>query len=84
MAHEAKLRAQSGRLEHHPQLKACIDQHLEHTLGQQKTLAECIERLDGQESRGKDDVVWRKGCSNSSLPSGPLRVQTGREDVSLA
>jgi ferritin-like metal-binding protein YciE len=51
---EQMLRAQSGRLEHYPQLKARIDQHLEETLGQQKIVAECIERLGGSTSMIKD------------------------------
>jgi len=51
---EQMLRAQSGRLEHYPELKARIDQHLEETLGQQKIVAECIERLGGSTSIVKD------------------------------
>ena len=51
---EQMLRAQSGRLEHYPELKARIDQHLEETLGQQKLVAECIERLGGSTSVMKD------------------------------
>ncbi len=51
---EQMLKAQSGRLKHYPQLKARIDQHLEGTLGQQKIVAECIERLGGSTSTVKD------------------------------
>ncbi|QSN63955.1 MULTISPECIES: ferritin-like domain-containing protein [unclassified Caballeronia] len=51
---EQMLRAQSGRLENYPQLKARIDQHLEETLGQQKIVQECIERLGGSTSIMKD------------------------------
>jgi ferritin-like metal-binding protein YciE len=51
---EQMLRAQSGRLEHYPELKARIDQHLEETLGQQKLVAQCIERLGGSTSIIKD------------------------------
>jgi ferritin-like metal-binding protein YciE len=51
---EQMLRAQSGRLDHYPELKARIDQHLEETLGQQKLVAQCIERLGGTTSTIKD------------------------------
>ncbi|MDR5777336.1 MULTISPECIES: ferritin-like domain-containing protein [unclassified Caballeronia] len=51
---EQMLRAQSGRLEHYPELKARIDQHLQETLGQQKIVAQCIERLGGTTSVVKD------------------------------
>jgi ferritin-like metal-binding protein YciE len=51
---EHMLRAQSGRLEHYPELKARIDQHLQETLGQQKLVAQCIERLGGSASIVKD------------------------------
>ena len=51
---EQMLRAQSGRVEHYPELKARIDQHLEETLGQQKLVAQCIERLGGTTSTMKD------------------------------
>ena len=51
---EQMLRAQSGRLEHYPELKARIDQHLDETLGQQRLVARCIERLGGSTSTIKD------------------------------
>jgi ferritin-like metal-binding protein YciE len=56
MEHQAEqmLRAQSSRLENYPDLKARIDQHLEETLGQQKLVAGCIERLGGSTSTIKD------------------------------
>lgn len=51
---EQMLHAQSGRLEHYPELKARIDQHREEALGQQKLVAQCIERLGGTTSTIKD------------------------------
>jgi ferritin-like metal-binding protein YciE len=51
---EQMLRAQSSRLENYPELKLRIDQHLEETLGQQKLVAQCIERLGGSTSTIKD------------------------------
>jgi ferritin-like metal-binding protein YciE len=51
---ENMLRAQSERLEHYPNLKARIDQHIEETLGQQKLLDECLTRLGGSSSMLKD------------------------------
>ena len=51
---EQMLKAQSKRLEHYPQLKARIDQHIEETLGQQKLIDECLQRLGGESSTMKD------------------------------
>jgi ferritin-like metal-binding protein YciE len=36
---EQMLKAQAGRLEHYPELKARTEQHLQETLGQQKLVA---------------------------------------------
>lgn len=51
---EKMLRAQSERLEHYPQLKARIDDHIEETLWQQEQLEGCITRLGGSTSLLKD------------------------------
>lgn len=51
---EKMLKAQSERLEHYPELKARIDQHVEETLGQQKLIDECLTRLGGSSSAIKD------------------------------
>ncbi|MEE1892776.1 DUF892 family protein [Pseudomonas otitidis] len=51
---EQMLKAQSSRLEHYPDLKARIDQHLEETLGQQKLLEEALARLGSSPSTLKD------------------------------
>lgn len=51
---EQMLRAQSGRLEHYPELKARIDRHLEETLEQQRLVDSCIHRLGGHTSAIKD------------------------------
>ncbi|WP_150305492.1 ferritin-like domain-containing protein [Pseudomonas saliphila] len=51
---ESMLKAQSSRLEHYPELKARIDQHIEETLGQQKLLDECLARLNTSPSTIKD------------------------------
>jgi ferritin-like metal-binding protein YciE len=51
---EKMLKAQSERLEHYPQLKARIDQHIQETLGQQKLVDECLTRLGGSSSTLKD------------------------------
>lgn len=45
---EQMLKVQAGRLEHYPELKARIEQHLQETLGQQKLVASFIDRLGGQ------------------------------------
>ena len=51
---EKMLKAQSERLEHYPQLKARIDQHIEETLGQQRLIDQCLARLGGSSSTLKD------------------------------
>jgi ferritin-like metal-binding protein YciE len=51
---EQMLKAQASRIEHYPKVKARIEQHLQETLGQQKLLAGCIERLGGKPSAMKD------------------------------
>ena len=40
---EHMLRSQSSRLEHYPQLKARIDQHIEETREQQRMVKSCID-----------------------------------------
>jgi ferritin-like metal-binding protein YciE len=51
---EKMLTAQSERLEHYPDLKARIDQHIEETKGQQKLVHDCLVRLGGSSSTSKD------------------------------
>jgi ferritin-like metal-binding protein YciE len=51
---EQMLKAQAGRLEDYPELKGRIEQHLQQTLGQQRLVASCIERLGGDNSALKD------------------------------
>jgi ferritin-like metal-binding protein YciE len=51
---EKMLRAQADRLEHYPQLKARIVQHIDETLQQQQLLDQCIARLGGSASMLKD------------------------------
>jgi len=51
---EQMLRAQSGRLEHYPELKERIDRHIEETLEQQRFVDSCIRRLGGSTSVVKD------------------------------
>jgi len=51
---EQMLTAQAARLEHYPELRARIEQHIEETLGQQKLLEECLARHDAKPSLVKD------------------------------
>lgn len=51
---EKMLKAQSERLEHYPDLKARIDQHIQETLGQQKLIDGCLQRLGESSSTIKD------------------------------
>ena len=51
---EQMLKAQAARLEHYPQLKTRIEQHIEETHGQQRLLEEWLKRLDSSPSTLKD------------------------------
>lgn len=51
---EHMLKAQASRIEHYPQLKSRIEQHLEETLGQQNLIEGCLARYDTKASVAKD------------------------------
>ncbi|MDB5774448.1 MAG: hypothetical protein JWP38_581 [Herbaspirillum sp.] len=51
---EHMLKAQSARLEHYPDLKARIEQHIQQKQTQKTLLEECISRLGGSPSLMKD------------------------------
>ncbi|MDO1527259.1 ferritin-like domain-containing protein [Fulvimonas sp. R45] len=51
---EQMLRMQASRIEHYPQVKARIEQHIDETCQQQHLVARCIERLGGSPSAVKD------------------------------
>lgn len=51
---EKMLNAQAERLEHYPELKARIVQHIDETLQQQRLLDQCIARLGSTPSTLKD------------------------------
>jgi ferritin-like metal-binding protein YciE len=51
---EKMLKAQSERLEHYPELKARIEQHIQETKGQQQLLGQCLQRYDESSSTLKD------------------------------
>lgn len=51
---EKMLMAQSERLEHYPELKQRIDQHIQETKGQQQLLDGCLARLGASSSTLKD------------------------------
>lgn len=51
---EQMLQSMSERIEHYPQLKARIDQHIEETRWQQQQVEGCIKRLGGSTSTLKD------------------------------
>ncbi|MBL4609178.1 ferritin-like domain-containing protein [Halopseudomonas sp.] len=51
---EQMLTGEIKRLEHYPQLKARLEEHIEETRGQQQLLQQCIERLGGSTSSIKD------------------------------
>ena len=51
---EKMLEAQAERLEHYPELRTRIEQHIEETRGQQQLLVSCLERLGSSPSTIKD------------------------------
>ncbi len=51
---ETMLKAQSERLEHYPQLRARIEEHITETQGQRELLEECLARFDASPSTVKD------------------------------
>lgn len=51
---ETMLKAQAARLEHYPDLKLRIEQHLQETMGQQQLLEQCLARYDASPSAMKD------------------------------
>ncbi|WP_122317891.1 ferritin-like domain-containing protein [Pseudomonas cichorii] len=51
---ERMLTAQAERLEHYPELKRRIEQHIEETLGQQELVGECLARYGESPSTLKD------------------------------
>ncbi|PZP61974.1 MULTISPECIES: ferritin-like domain-containing protein [Pseudoxanthomonas] len=53
---EQMLQAQAARIEHYPELKARIEQHLVETQGQQRILEQCLERLGSAPSLIKDTL----------------------------
>lgn len=53
---ERMLKAQASRIENYPAMKARIEQHLEETMGQQRLLEGCLERLGSSPSAMKDTM----------------------------
>lgn len=51
---ETMLKAQAGRLEHYPELKARIEQHVGETQGQAERLERCLAQLGSSTSGAKD------------------------------
>ncbi len=51
---ESLLKRQAERLEHYPEMKARIEQHIEETRSQAQRLEECINRVNGGTSTVKD------------------------------
>ncbi|AKM33177.1 hypothetical protein AB870_23355 (plasmid) [Pandoraea faecigallinarum] len=66
---ETILKAQASRLNHYPELKARIEQHIDETIGQQKALETCLEGLDSGPSAMKD-LTARMGAFAQALGGG--------------
>lgn len=64
---ESMLKGQAERLEHYPQLKGRIVQHIEETQGQQRLLLECIERLGAVRPPSR---TWQASSWPSARPLG--------------
>lgn len=54
---EQMLKAQAARIENYPKIKARVEQHLEETLGQQRLLEGCLQRLGSSHSTMKDTMA---------------------------
>ncbi|MBN4664447.1 ferritin-like domain-containing protein [Pandoraea nosoerga] len=66
---ETMLKAQASRLEHYPELKARIEQHIEETIGQQKSLEACLDSMGSSPSTMKD-LAGRIGAFGQALGGG--------------
>ena len=53
---EKMLEGQASRLEHYPELRGRIEQHIEETRGQQQLLESCLNRMGTSPSTFKDAV----------------------------
>ncbi|UAW97510.1 ferritin-like domain-containing protein [Halopseudomonas nanhaiensis] len=51
---ETMLKAQSERLEHYPELRARIEEHITETQGQRELIEQCLARYDASPSGIKD------------------------------
>ncbi|MBW3549480.1 MAG: ferritin-like domain-containing protein [Proteobacteria bacterium] len=51
---ETMLKGQAKRLEHYPELRARIEQHVEETRGQAELVSQCLEHLGESPSKIKD------------------------------
>lgn len=65
---ETMLKGMAGRLEHYPELKARIEQHVVETQAQARLLKECIERVGASTSTLKD--MGSKLMANAQALSG--------------
>lgn len=54
---ETMLKSQISRLEHYPEVRRKMQEHLEETKRQAQLIRECITRLDGDTSTVKDTVA---------------------------
>ena len=63
---EQLLRGQASRLERYPKLAEGLQRHLDETLEQQRTLEQCLGRLDAAPSALKD-FAGRLGASAQTL-----------------
>jgi ferritin-like metal-binding protein YciE len=78
---ESMFKAQSSRLEHHPELRQRIDQHLEETLCQQALLEGCLDRLGSSPSAMKD-LTGRIAAFGQAVGGMTMTEEVVREAMS--
>lgn len=72
---EQLLHGQASRLERYPKLAGGLQRHLQQTLEQQRTLEQCLERLDASPSALKD-FAGRVGASAQTLAGMAVSDET--------
>jgi ferritin-like metal-binding protein YciE len=79
------LEAQAARLQHYPEMRARVAEHLEETRRQAERVAACLTRLDGGPSVLKDTMGWVAGSfgalMNAAAPDEVVKDAIGSSTV---
>ena len=83
---ETMLKGQASRLEHYPELRARIQQHVEETQAQARLVGECLEQLGEDTSAIKDaggSVLGAVGISGDTSDKDEVCAVAGIEAAGL-